>query len=137
MSGEQTLLDLAARVEAATGPDRELFEDVFRECFPKPERIWVTDNTGPWTDEYTEWQARQSRFYELLDAEAFESAAMTLVPEGLEWGVGFEMGRGTAFTNKADGSSFSHDWVAATPALALCASALRAIAHQMRIKGND
>ena len=76
------LLSLAGRFEAATENDRELFEDAFRLCFPKPSRIWVTDAAGSWTQEYTDWQQRQAHFYGLLEAGASLDAAMSLVPEG-------------------------------------------------------
>jgi len=122
---------LADRCEAATENDRELFKDAFHECFPEPARIWVTDNTGDWTEEYTEWQARQSRFYELLDAGGLLDAAMTLVPEGWRPIIDTASEEGAALVDLWALSAISpqperRHSKAATPALALCAAALRA-----------
>lgn len=132
------LLKLAERCESATGPDREMFEDIWREVFPKPERIWVTDNAGDWTPEYAAWQERQHRFYDLLDAGAFLDAAMRLVPEGWNWMAGNrDQPIARAYVNngqlqfvgigtRRNTESRWFEVVAATPALALCAAALRA-----------
>jgi len=75
------LEELATRCEAASGNDAELFLDVFRAMFPKPEQVWVTDNNGPWTPEYADWSKRQDEFYEFVEVGAFNDAAMTLIPE--------------------------------------------------------
>lgn len=112
--------DLAARIEALTGPDRALF------C-----RAWETiKGTSPTPE--------AERFLELLNVKAWEQAAMMLVPEGWNWMAGErDQGRCRAYVNNGEllniGSGLRRNpdsvWcevVAATPALALCAAALRA-----------
>lgn len=79
---------LADRLEQASEDEQhELLEEAFAALFSKPERVWVTDNTGPWTDEYEAYHERSWRFAGMLEAEAYESAALTLVPEGCAWGI--------------------------------------------------
>jgi hypothetical protein len=76
-----------------------------------------------------------SHFCSLIDAEAWLDAAMTLVPEGWYWRVGHStLYAGWASTNRLHpdhcnpgDETFAK---AATPALALCAAALRAIAKE-------
>lgn len=121
------LLCLAERVEAATGNGRKLFEDVFRAVFPKPQRIWITDNTGDWTPEYGAWQRKQNIFYGLTELGGFLDAAMMLVPDlgNKSWVMVQSLISGgwqAAVGLNAD------EAIAATPALALTAASLRAIA---------
>lgn len=79
--------------------------------------------------------ANASKFAVMLDAWAFESAAMTLVPEGLRFEVtttGYRPGAtvcGNILTGVHEGS------YAATPALALTAACLRA--HAAIAKENE
>jgi len=124
------MISLAERCEAATGGDRELFKDVWREVFPRPARTWVTDNASEWTPEYTDWQELQDRFYELLDAEAWLDAAMTLVPDGWVWSMNTfaEPNRSASayLMNASDEIIRTIKQYIATPALALCAASLRA-----------
>jgi len=113
---------LAARLEVAS-PDEQ------REML---EAAYAAFNGGrlfdqPATPGFRETHARWDRFRRMLDAEAFESAAMMLVPEG--W-----------FTRLAMEDRHSHSWRwdlrggygvdasarASTPALALTAASLRA-----------
>ena len=65
---------LAERLEAATGDDADLFWSAFEATIPA-----LVFNLRPWPDEF---RARERRFNELIEAKAFESAAMLLVPEG-------------------------------------------------------
>jgi hypothetical protein len=68
-----------------------------------------------------------------VDAEAYESAAMTLVPgNALTWHVGkhLKTGEGQAYI-LAPGRRDPHYVVATTPALALTSASLRAIAEGM------
>ena len=130
----EALRSLAAKVEAAPSDNAELFGEVFRALFPKPARIWVTDNNGPWTEEYSAWQEKQSRFYELLEAEAYESAAMRLVPEGVDWEVGYAKSHGEYLDERLNGANgfaavAGRNVFATSPALALTAACLRALAE--------
>jgi hypothetical protein len=104
-----TLLELAGRCERATGPDRELDTEIGKAVEAEPFAICDYGNVPVFAS-----------FTASLDA------AMTLVPEGLKWGIG----------NPQDGYSYAtmgnlpRAVRAATPALALCAASLRARATQ-------
>ena len=127
---------LAERLEAATGGDADLFWEAFR----------LTQASN---DPATFVRASQ-RFGELIDAKAFESAAMMLVPEGYVLSL-----NATSDDEKRRHTSDIplSDWIAmlirqehcgyridfrghcrhgcaATPALALAAAAIRARASQ-------
>jgi hypothetical protein len=106
-------LELAERCEKATGEDLEL-------------DLAIGDAVGTWPAKPNTFKFPR-RYSRSLDA------AMTLVPEGLIWAVtncGAEdrlipdMSVASAVVGKADDPSKPS--VAATPALALCAAALRA-----------
>lgn len=105
------LESLAERLEAATGPDRELDEAILKGCWHTGRR--PTD-LGP-------------RFTASLDD------AMKLVPGGWYWRVGHS----TLYAGWAGLNAKHPDFCdrneetfakAATPALALCAAALRSLA---------
>jgi hypothetical protein len=134
----ETLLGLADRCEQATGPDREL------DC-----EIWADAN-----DLKLEWQGNclvagiegvigwidpgeHSRNFSTNRSAtgpaaipaytASLDAAMTLVPEGYNGRLGWCKGAGYAeLFNVAAGEGKGETHAAATPALALCAAALRA-----------
>ena len=102
------LLELAERVENATGSDRNLDADIMRAV----------------------GQAGLKADYQPTPFTASLDAAMQLVPEGTLWRV-------NKWANGADASvAFVKPYregprcTAATPALALCAAALRALASQ-------
>ncbi len=71
-----TLTDLAARAEAA-GPEmqRELLVEAWLALNPEHPSEGVSRARA-------EWYVRQARFIKMLDAEAYESAALMLMPEG-------------------------------------------------------
>lgn len=112
------LMELVERVEVASGPDRELDAAIFSalKCgtrdwmhqSPEAERVWARNYTAS------------------LDA------AMTLVGGDAFWrlgndGEGPDVSAFKATVTSGDGLSLAfHDAVAATPALALVAAALRA-----------
>lgn len=104
----------------------ELFQDAFRACLPKPGRVWVTDNTGNWTREYTEWQGRQSGFYELIEVGAFLEAAIMLLPDGADWRkfTPISMSAYAASPYNA-AAQVKHSGYGATDALRLCSVALK------------
>jgi len=126
-----TLLELAERCEKAEGPDRKLDAEVARATG------WKVSPGGTW------WQPPGGQWGFVLRAyTASIDAALTLLPEG--WfgaldPIFFEDGESTLF----DGICIRPQWRdwrpndadawlrrmrarAATPALALCAAALRA-----------
>lgn len=135
MSG---LLELAARVEAAEGPDRVLDAEVaeaigYRRVFPRgpcrdPDRRRWVDDRGMgigWLDGSDHFPPRYT---------ASLDAAMTLVPEGWEWSLEAEETEMvwpvlSPWTHRCQMGHLI-DREAATPALALCAAALRARASQ-------
>jgi hypothetical protein len=122
----QDLLDLAEIVERASVPDRRLDFD-----------IWsvVTEPTGfPALGEpeatRTQW------FYTWKDHDGFPrytesvDAAMTLVPEGIKWKVGWGYSdKGPTLVGWA-GVGSPRIYEAASPAAALTAACLRAMAKQ-------
>lgn len=132
------LIKLAEGVEALTGPCREtdalimaaLFvredrhigtregwdDESWADCIPVKDAVWV----DPATDKWVSTHAR--RFTASLDD------ALTLVPEGVqEWHAGKHMkGGGSAYILMTKVLRDPIYVVAATPALALTAAALRA-----------
>lgn len=132
------LTALIARVEAATGPDREVDAEIARTLLPhNAEHVarsrsgWSYRVFGPegWDDEWME-----TRPY-----TASLDAAMTLVPEGGEWNAAGGWTSGCLPSSRAKAVKATA-WVwgaergvfAATPALALTAAALRARLAQIR-----
>jgi hypothetical protein len=98
---ESKVQELIARLEAATGPDRDLDVAIIDALFPGARKFPL---------EYT----------------ASIDAALTLVPEGWRWHLGNTLdGRGTAmiWLNPLTGTD---EIFAAAPAIALCIAALRA-----------
>lgn len=130
--------ELIERIEGAEGPGRGPILDAFYYIHPQ----LYSNQTG-----YSDWFYTHEAFVQKLDAGAYLDAAMSLVPEG--WKCGFEMPGLFDGVEKSEAwvwpweSSFDPDWrdgnegyrsnpdghrtAAATPALALCAAALRAI----------
>lgn len=110
------LLALAERVEAY-GPD-------LQECGVR-EASWSINGAG----------GRHERVSELLEVGAYESAAMTLVPEGWHTGdfhQGPSGGNWWKLSTIREGATYytSVSGIGATPALALTAAALRAKAEE-------
>ena len=103
MTDADTLIKLAAKCEAATGPDTGLnFE------------IWEAVGGTPFHLDYTE----------SIDA------ALTLVPEGCAWHVGCEID--FTPTARVWGHDVHADEFGATPVIALCIAALRARSLQRK-----
>ena len=161
-----TLEDLAARCESATGPDRELDIAIYEACvgcFHDPVLQSVEIEPGEFElipvcrkCKKEGAQAIFKLFSRSLDA------AMTLVPEGWRWIMreacpdknnpdengffarletrDFEIvtwGKGNDWITDVVSGQDVHCW-AATPALALCAAALRAIAKdRLASKGSN
>ena len=139
------MTDLIEKLERAEGPSRELFEEVFALCFPKPPSYTKAAQIKDFGDEYLAelskavvvWAESKARFNRMLDAEAWESAALTLVPEGClfvlktlwdaDKTAGYAIIQHYAPTStggkRYDGETTG---LAATPAIALCIATLRA-----------
>jgi hypothetical protein len=155
------LHSLAARAEAADPSEqRQWLEQAFYAINPRPERYVAACQRPGETDEYPialgerikDWMALSFQFTRMLDAEAYESAAMMLVPEGWQvaaleqnWRTGlwraqlipvpsatliaaFDRGE-TVGWNTADAPDSGTGGIV-TPALALAAACLKARATQ-------
>lgn len=104
MTTSQHLLSLADRVEGLSGPDREVDFSILCIVDPRAEK------TGPLPGD--------PKFTASIDV------ARSLVPEGMTWRVGL-------YVSGRQYGAFVGDHInasAATPAAALCAASLRAIA---------
>lgn len=127
------LLDLAARCEAAVGPDHRLDAAVWKAALAEPGQLEsIAIGREVYGDK--EAQFRTDRMMDGFRPTASLDAAMTLVPEGHHWQVGegieTEAGirdRAYAWCTDADEGELS---LAATPALALTAACLRARAGE-------
>ena len=112
-----TLLALADRCEAASGPDRQLDAEI---AFATGWRL----RDAVWRPPGGEWGAELPPFTAMIDA------ALTLVPAGWDWRVEVERSRrpGAICCQHEAWRRFPGVTMygAATPALALCTAALRA-----------
>jgi hypothetical protein len=118
---KQKLLELAERVEKASGPDRELDQEICRAVGPckyQPDGTWITYFEGGY-----------SHSINPLPVTASLDAAMTLVPDG----YGFQAKLYSESSNESEADVWKgcdydpiHSAEAANPALALTAAALRA-----------
>ena len=118
MSKQNTLQVLAEDCKWATGPDRELDGDL-AEALQVGGNPWKHDGDG-WISVHG-FGCQAAMFTQSLDA------ALTLVPEGWRWAVSTTNDDSPcAFGHSPDKSFWIEDTPAATPALALCAFALRA-----------
>jgi hypothetical protein len=123
MTDPTTLLALAERCEQAAGPDREL--DARIEC--AVQGITFRKLLGPYA-------YRTSRGdIGLMNAKRYTAwidAAVTLVPEGWGWAVSTTGAGLPCAYGHPPGNGLAVAWIddtpAATPALAMCAFALRA-----------
>lgn len=84
-----TTAELIEKLERAGGPTRELFEEAFYACFPPPTHTTIplvksiNAKSGRFCpDAHSDWSLRLAKFQTMLDAEAWESAALMLVPVG-------------------------------------------------------
>lgn len=133
MATADELLKLAERIEAGGRYEQyALLIEAFALAFPD-NYMDGRSGIGP---------GRWTSFKRMLDAEAYESAALTLVPEGCGWLAGWGQTRpdepmgGARITRNARfvGCEANYDAIAdaeaATPALALAAAGLRALAGE-------
>jgi hypothetical protein len=137
MSRKDELIALAERVEALTGPDRMvaklIFAAVYSDGVPSPVVEsgygWREDDAGWWLATGEDARTPPKTVYPPNWLASLD-AAMSLVPEG------WVSVRGWDYRNRASRAIFMDDegvrlfWGrAATPALAMTAAALRAIAE--------
>jgi hypothetical protein len=125
--GDDELLGLAARCEAATTEQEEgMVRRAFIALFPEPPEPHY--QTGAqrfyFTAEYAEWTQRDCRFRQLMSVRAFLDAAMTLANSFGGELIFFKDSTAKAFLWQP--YPMAVEAKAASPALALCAAALRA-----------
>lgn len=77
MTAAAEVASLIERLEAATADDANLMREVFEAVHPYPGPDHYLTPEVDWT-----WDRLQARFSAMLAVEAYESAALTLVPEG-------------------------------------------------------
>lgn len=123
------LLTLATQIEQATeDQQREMLEEACTMIFPKPRVVDEPEWQGPGTLReplYHAWCVRAQAFNAMLDAKAYESAAIMLVPEER---------RLLCLTDLGGGQWAAKLWKmpacgGATAALALAAACCRAVAQ--------
>jgi hypothetical protein len=128
------MTDLIQRCEQADeGMQRELLVEAFVAVFGEmPKQGWAFT----YRPEYVKWSRLERRFIRKLDAEAWESAARMLVPEGWSFSLGEMMGlpanrrwRCHLRDHNEPFNPATCKWVdadLATPALAIVSAALKA-----------
>lgn len=111
--------DLIARLEKATGPDRELDADICLEVGPYQSDIWERNPRHRHLLQTKD--AKLNDWVPFPNYTASLDAALTLVPEG-------QSAQTTRYANHEGGAWVGdEDFVrAATPAIALCIAALKA-----------
>lgn len=114
----KVILDLTERCEKATGPDRELDATIAKAVGEKHGREtgWCNNENG----DYYVIDECAARYTASIDA------AMMLVPEGCEFWCGSKDATGTSWAWVGQFGGPEEIGTAASPALALCAAALRA-----------
>ena len=127
----ETLLALADRTEKATGPDRELDVEIWL-AVNHPDYRFPCPVLNRVPSDYQEALSRHrwdggGGHYAWLSPTTSLDAAMSLVPEGWDW-MRWSPGSMVVIRPHANGKMFADtiEAKAATPALALCAAALRA-----------
>lgn len=135
---KQELIALAENLCQAKAESHDMFMSAFHLAFPAPSQIWEDEEREEWTADYEKWHQLGWAFANFLDASAYLNAAMMLVPEECKIhcvGESEYLVDGTrpwlAMVVKRGGDlGKGETCYAATPALALCAASLRAIAEQ-------
>ena len=123
--------NLITRLQAATGPDRELDAEIFLLQWPG---YRLQTDCEPFPDQVQPGRIQEIGGFAHRTAPTFTAsidAALTLVPEGYWWNVGHVMGPQPDTQNlfwamcHMKGEKWPYDRpIAATPALAICIAAL-------------
>lgn len=118
------LLELAAKCEAASGPSREI--DLALDLKARPQQ-WSVSAVEHGLDCPLSWFDAS----ELPEYTTSLDAASKLVPQGWDWCAGTERnaGGGHAYLRHVQIRTKEAEADATTPALALCAAALKALAR--------
>ncbi|WP_030539576.1 hypothetical protein [Sphingobium sp. DC-2] len=132
---KKELIALADKLSEVKVESHDMFMSAFHLAFPAPSQIWEDEEREEWTADYEKWHQLGWTFANFLDASAYLNAAMLLVPEGWEWQadtlkIGAERDKHAWFRLHRPDYGEQFEAEAATPALALCAAAIRAIASQ-------
>lgn len=122
-----SLLDLARRCEAAEADEqRGLLMEAW-DAIHGPRPKFSKANAYRSDSEWSVWYDRRGTYTRMLGVGAYESAAMSLIPEGHAWDLAVSS---TAIAARVypDGAEDVDDARVGctTPALALCAASLRA-----------
>lgn len=119
--------DLIARVEALAGPDMNIGREVLRACG------WRQSQVGYFLGPLTHWSApspSKAHFddddFRRHDPTASLDTAISLWPKGWTWTLGENADGWEVLATTDGGGRVVHVPDAATPAIALCAAALRA-----------
>jgi hypothetical protein len=124
MTDPATLLALADRCEQAAGPDRELDQDITKLLVPNNATHIYRSRRG-WSF-FVYDSGKGIEWFENQPYTVSLDAAVTLVPEGWRWWVNSSpFGRCWLVANDQIADKAQSE-KCATPALALCAAALRA-----------
>ena len=137
-----TKAELIARLEAATADDAGLMQEAWLAIYgPEPASGYGPRSDPPFCPKWEAYIKARCRFRNLLQAEAYESAALTLVPANALWGVkalwdqgpdangGPKAYRGSVDVYEVrDGLFWKDNYLslAPTPALAIAIAALKA-----------
>lgn len=122
-------MNLIERIEGAEGPSRELDAEIFiAVCWPD----WrIQTDCEKFPEQVQSGRIQEPNGCGWRNAPAYTAsldAAMSLVPEGWHWTVNDFGDHASAYLiNAAHEMARPHKQFQATPALALCAAALRAI----------
>ena len=122
----ETLSALIARLEASTGPDREIDQAVADATLIPESDVCIVGAPAP----MKVWRYIDGSVGTALRCTASLDAAMTLVPDGHLWTIKGRMGgvewSASCWATGAMYVAYCEGCYAATPALALSAAALRA-----------
>lgn len=125
--------DLIERIEAASGPDREIDREIMLSSGYRYEQRDIgcryEDGSVALDWVYVDIKTDQWRSTHPLSFTSSIDAALTLVPEGWTWMLDTMEGRNEACVHGNGPVPDSAYVTAATPALALCAAALKASAY--------
>jgi hypothetical protein len=122
-----SLLALAERCERAEGPDRRLDAEIDWTARDERGAWYVAENyRGGFSHVSGWWRDADDRSHKAPEYTASLDAALTLVPEGWAWELSHNSAPGGYAKVYQELGYEQASSAAATPALALCAAALRA-----------